>query len=60
MLTDADHVCQVPIQVDTTINTIGYANTVLTQLDTFSSTSLQPLSTFNKAVMSIANVRPSN
>ena len=46
--------------VDTTINTIGYANTALTQLDTFSSTYLQPLSTFNKAVMGIANVRPSN
>ena len=46
--------------VDTTINTIGYANTALTQLDTTSRTYLQPLSTFNKAVMGIANVRPSN
>ena len=43
--------------VDTTVNAIGYANTALAQLDTFNSTYLQPLSTFNKVVMGIANVR---
>ena len=42
--------------VETTVNTIEVANTTMTQLDTFNSTYLQPLSTFNAIVMGIANV----
>ena len=50
----------IPGPVDTVVNKIGYANTAMAQLDTITSTYLQPLSNFNAVVAGIGNVRPSN
>ena len=60
---DAEHnvsnVKPIPGPVGTIVNTIGYANTAMNQLDTIASTYLQPLSNFNAVVTSIGNVCPS-
>ena len=50
----------IPGPVDTVMNKIGYANIAMDQLDTITSTYLQPLSNFNAVVTGIGNVRPSN
>ena len=42
--------------VETAVNTIGYANTAMIQLDTITSTYLQPLSNFNAVATGIGNV----
>ena len=49
----------IPGPVETIVNTIGYANTAMDQLDTAISTYLRPFRTFNTVVTGIANVCPS-
>ena len=46
----------VPDPVETIVNTVGYANTTMNQLDTITSTYLQPLSNFNTIATGIGNV----
>ena len=53
------HVKPISSPVETTVNTIGFANSAMNQLDTITSTYLQPFRTFNSVVTGIANVRPS-
>ena len=57
---NVSNVKHIPGPAETIVNTIGYANTAVVQLDTITSTYLQPLSNFNAVVTGIANVRPSN
>ena len=56
---NASNVKAIPGPVETIVNTIGYANTAMSQLDTITSTYLQPLNNFNAVVTGIGNVRPS-
>ena len=53
------HVKSISGPAESTVIAIGYANTAMGQLDSISSTYLQPLSIFNTIVIGIANVRPS-
>ena len=46
----------IPGPVETAVNTVAPANTTMAQLDTFTTTYLQPLKAFNTVVTGIANV----
>ena len=54
---NVSNVKPIPGPVETIVDTIGYANTVMNQLNTI--TDLQPLRNFNDVVTVISNVRPS-
>ena len=52
------HVKSISGPAESTVIAIGSANTAVGQIDSISSTYLQPLSIFNAVVTGIANVRP--
>ena len=54
------HVKSISGAAESTVIAIGSANTAMVQIDSISSTYLQPLSIFNVVVTGIANVRLSN
>ena len=51
------NVKRISVPLETAVNVIGSANTAMIQLDTISSTYLQPLNIFNAVVTGIADVR---
>ena len=46
----------IPGPVETAVNAVAPANTAMAQLDTFTTTYLQPLRAFNTVITGIANV----
>ena len=55
---NVSNVKPIPDSVETAVNTITYANTAISQLDTITSTYFQPFRTFNTVVTGISDVRP--